>query len=101
MQSPGGSSFTLHFDNGGDRTPDVFAPLLFPLVRPLPHGRRGGDGVDGNHFIEAVRYRGGSFVPVQNSCVLGHFSSPPGRVDNSFYRVRLITAVVGVTEGSD
>ena len=69
MQSAGRASFTLHFYDRRYCAPDVLASFFLPLVRPLPHRRSRSDGIDRNHFVEPVRYRGRSFVSVQNGCV--------------------------------
>ena len=53
--------------------PDVLAALLFPLVRPFAHRRRRRNGIDGNHLVQPVGYRGNGFISVENHLTLVHF----------------------------
>lgn len=65
MDGSGGSPFALHFDDGGGGAPQVGLIHGGPGIGPLPHGRRGGDGVNGNDFTEAIGNTGDRFVAVE------------------------------------
>ena len=75
----GGAALRLHLHHGGDEPPDVLLAEGRPLVRPLAHVGRRGDGVDGDDLVRAVGDRGDRLVAVhrhhQPLLGLGHASS--------------------------
>src|SRR5208282_6663162 len=58
----GGAALRLHLSHQRHGAPDVAPALGAPLVGELAHVRGGGDGVDGDHFVDAVGDRGGGLV---------------------------------------
>jgi hypothetical protein len=76
MQRASRATFTLHFDHIGNRAPDVLLFFGIPLIGPLAHGRRRGNGVNGYYFTQAVCYGCGGFVAVDNRHATCHGTSP-------------------------
>ena len=66
VQCAGRAAFALHLFHNGQCAPDILLPFRAPLIGPLGHRRRGGDGVDGDDFGESIGNRGRSLVPVHN-----------------------------------
>ena len=64
MHGPGRACFGLHFDDGGDVPPQVRPSFGRPLVGPLAHRRGGGDGVDGDDFVDFMSHHGGGLVGI-------------------------------------
>jgi len=71
MKGTGSAAFTLQFFHDGQCAPDISLSFRAPLIGPLGHWRRGGDGVDGDDFGETIGDRGGGLVAIKNN----HFSS--------------------------
>ena len=71
MKRAGRAAFALQFFHDGQCAPDIFLAFRAPLIGPLGHRRRGGDGVDGDDFGETIGDRGGGLVAIENY----HFSS--------------------------
>jgi hypothetical protein len=67
MESSDCPSLGLHFDDRRDRTPNVRAAFLLPLVRPLAHGRRRGNGVNSDDFVQAIGNVCDRFVSVYDT----------------------------------
>ena len=61
-----GAAFTLQFFDDGQRAPDIFLAFRAPLIGPLGHGRRGGNGVDGDDFRETIGNGGCGLVTIEN-----------------------------------
>jgi hypothetical protein len=76
MQRACGASFALHLNHMRDRTPDVGFDLRRPLIRPLSHGRRRRNGINGNYFIDAVSDAGCRLVPVDSYLASSHLFTP-------------------------
>ena len=79
MQRTRSASFALHLDHVRNRTPDVGFDLRRPLIRPLSHGRRRRDGINGNYFIDAVSDAGSRLVPVNGYLASSHLFTPSCR----------------------
>ncbi|MBV6467451.1 MAG: hypothetical protein PGMFKBFP_02812 [Anaerolineales bacterium] len=75
VHRPGRAAFGLHLDHEGSRVPDVRPFFSGPLVREFAHGGGGGDGVDGDDFVDAMRHRCGGFVSVYGNDVSFHACS--------------------------
>ena len=54
MNRSGSAAFALHFHDMRDAAPDVRDRLGRPLIRPLSHRRGGSDGIDRDHFVDAI-----------------------------------------------
>jgi len=50
VHGAGSAAFRLHFDDGRNGAPEVWAAFGHPLVSPFTHVGRGGDGIDGGDF---------------------------------------------------
>ena len=68
----GGARLALHLDHGRDRAPDVGAARGRPVIGPLTHVRRRGDGVDGTDLVGLVRYVGSGLVAVNRDFLASH-----------------------------
>ena len=66
VQRAGRAAFALQFFHDGQCAPDVLLALRAPLIGPLGHRRRGGDGIDGNDFGETIGDGGRGLVPIHN-----------------------------------
>ncbi len=64
VQGSRGPALALHLHDGGDRAPQVRAPLARPLVRLLGHRRGRRDREDAAHLGAAERDRDRGFVAV-------------------------------------
>jgi hypothetical protein len=89
MQRARRAAFALQLFHNGQRAPDILLALRAPLIGPLGHRRRGGNGVDRNNFGETIGYRGSRLVPIQNhhsvhSFALPHSAARSGKNDDSY-----------------
>ena len=73
MDRAGRASFALHLDHRRHGAPDVGLVLGGPLVRPLPHVGRWRNGINGNDFVNLMRYVCGCLVAVD-----GHLRTSGG-----------------------
>ena len=69
VQGTCGTAFTLQLFNDGQRAPDILLAFREPLIGPLGHGGRGGDGVDGDDLGEPIGNGGGGLVAIHNYCL--------------------------------
>ena len=100
VERAGGAALALQFFNDGQCAPDISLPLGAPLIGPLGHGGRGGDGVDGDHFGETIGNRSGSLVPIENYQFSVHsFALPHSAAQGNQPLGRVSFA--GVWSGSD
>ena len=84
MHRARGSAFALHLHHVRHGAPDVLDTLRGPFVGPLTHRRGWRDGIDGNHFIDAVRHVGYRFIGVHGLELTLHVS--PLRLANGTKR---------------
>ena len=75
MESEGGAAFRFHFDDRGNRAPDVRLRERGELVARLSHGRGRGDRIDRGHFGARERDLGGGGIAV-NHDLFSHFPFP-------------------------
>ena len=66
VERAGGAALALQFFHDGQCAPNIFLPLRAPLISPLGHRRRGGNGVDGDDFGETISNRSGGLVSIKN-----------------------------------
>ncbi len=76
VNGTGRSPLGLHLDHLGDGSPDVLLSGGTFGVRDLAHAGRGGDGVDGDHFVGRVGDMGGSRTAIKTCGFPVHDHSP-------------------------
>ena len=76
MQRASSATFALHLDHMRNRTPNVGFDFGRPLIRPLSHGRRRRNGINGNYFINAVSDAGCRLVAVDSYLASSHLFTP-------------------------
>ena len=67
------AALALQLFHHRQRAPDILLSLRAPLIGPLGHRRRGGNGVNGNYFRKTIGHRSGRFVPIQNHHLASRF----------------------------
>ena len=75
VNGTGGAAFGFHFDDRGNRAPDVRLRERGELVARLSHGRGRGDRIDRGHFGARERDLGGGGIAV-NHDLFSHFPFP-------------------------
>jgi hypothetical protein len=66
MHGAGSAALALHLGDDRNRAPDVALAFRSPLIGEFGHGGGGRNGIDCNHFGEAVGHGGGCFVAVED-----------------------------------
>ncbi len=72
VHRPGRPRLRLQLPDVQHLAEDVLPPLGRPLVRNLPHGRRGGDGIDRRRFAHGIRHMRRRRVAVHRFHFSGH-----------------------------
>ena len=75
VHGTGGAAFGFHFDDRGNRAPDVRLRERGELIARLGHGRGRGDRIDRGHFGARERDLGGGGIAV-NHDLFSHFPFP-------------------------